>query len=55
MSEDIKKAIKILLTKIDDSVSADEALKYTQAACNLANTDSCILVSDRARKQDEQG
>lgn len=38
MIEDLKKAIATLAKKIDDSTTADDALKYTQAALNLAHT-----------------
>lgn len=32
------KAIEILADKIKDDIQADEALKFTQAALNAANT-----------------
>jgi hypothetical protein len=35
-------AITILAGKIDTDVKADDALKYTQAACNAANTIICL-------------
>ena len=38
MEEKIDRAIEILAGKIVQSVKADEALKYTQAALNLAHT-----------------
>jgi len=38
MEETIEKAILFLASQIKDGVSADDALKYTQAALNLANT-----------------
>lgn len=38
MDEKIVKAIEYLAEQIKEGVSADEALKYTQAALNLANT-----------------
>ena len=40
MKEVIEKAIQFLASKIVEGVSADDALKYTQAALNLANTKS---------------
>lgn len=38
MDSNIETAIKFLAGKITGDVKADEALKYTQAALNLANT-----------------
>lgn len=38
MTEDLKKAIETLARKITDASTPDEALKYTQAALNLAHT-----------------
>lgn len=37
MKSEIEKAIKVLLEKIDSQTTPDEALKYTQAALNLAH------------------
>ena len=37
MSEEIDRAIKILTGKIVQPVPADQALKFTQAALNLAH------------------
>lgn len=36
------KAIEILADKINSDIKADEALKYTQAAQNAANTMRCL-------------
>jgi len=36
--EKLVKAIEVLADKIDGSVKSDDALKYTQAALNAANT-----------------
>lgn len=38
MEEITENAIKLLAKKIDSNVKPDEALKYTQAALNLAHT-----------------
>ena len=38
MSDSIQAAIEVLLNKIRISTTPDEALKFTQAALNLANT-----------------
>lgn len=38
MTDDIKKAIEVLAKKITAASSPDEALKFTQAALNLAHT-----------------
>ena len=37
MENEIKTAIKLLATKIDGAVKSDDALKFTQAALNLAH------------------
>jgi hypothetical protein len=37
MNDDLKKAIDILAKRITESSTPDEALKFTQAALNLAN------------------
>ena len=43
----IEAAIECLAKRIGDDVSADDALKFTQAASNLANTLRCLgLVKD---------
>ena len=36
------KVIEVLSDKIDSNISADGALKYTQAALNAANTIACL-------------
>lgn len=38
MKEVIENAIQVLVQKIDEDKSAEEALKYTQSALNLAHT-----------------
>lgn len=43
MNEKILAAIDFLASKIKDGVTADEALKYTQAAVNLANANICLI------------
>lgn len=37
MKENINKAIEVLAKKVTDDVKADDALKFTQAALNLAH------------------
>lgn len=37
MDDKIKEAIEFLASRIKEGVSADDALKYTQAALNLAH------------------
>ena len=37
MKEESEKAIKVLAEKVTEDVKPDEALKYTQAALNLAH------------------
>lgn len=48
MDEELERAIWILSQKITASVQPDFALKYTQAALNLAHVKT-LLVEDRAR------
>jgi len=43
----IENGIKVLAGKIVSSVSADEALKYTQAALNLAHAAQVIQQAAR--------
>ena len=38
MKKEIETAVELLAKKITDEVTADEALKFTQAALNLAHT-----------------
>lgn len=42
MTDELKTAIKLLAEKITSTSSPDEALKYTQAALNLAHTVATI-------------
>lgn len=46
----IASAIKVLAEKITSSVKADDALKYTQAALNLAHTDQVLTQSELAMR-----
>lgn len=45
--EKIEKAIEFLADKIKNNVSADEALKYTQAALNLANVNKALTPNNQ--------
>jgi hypothetical protein len=47
MRSAIEDAIKLLAEKINASVSPDEALKFTQAALNLAHTDATMEATRR--------
>lgn len=40
--EKLVKAIEALADKITGEIKADDALKYTQAAANAANTIACL-------------
>lgn len=42
MKSEIEKAILYLTSQIKDGVPADKALKYTQAALNLAHTEHVL-------------
>ena len=44
------KAIEVLADKIISGIKADEALKFTQAAANAANTIACLSNVERERK-----
>jgi len=43
MKTEIKNAIKLLAQKITGDVKADEALKFTQAALNLAHVSQLVV------------
>lgn len=51
MNTEIENAINLLAKKIDESVKSDDALKFTQAALNLAHTDQVIKTTERLSKQ----
>ena len=42
MKDEIENSIKVLVNKIANGATADEALKYTQAALNLAHTEQVL-------------
>lgn len=46
MKSEIEKAIQVLLKKITTDTKADDALKFTQAALNLAHIEDAIHVND---------
>lgn len=50
MNNETKKAIKSLTEKITADISADDALKFTQAALNLAHTEATIKASENLKK-----
>ena len=50
MTNEINTAIKLLAQKIDDAVKADDALKFTQAALNLAHTAAVLANTERESK-----
>lgn len=48
MKTEIETAVEVLTKKIDNTVKADEALKFTQAALNLAHTSQVLeLIKDK--------
>ena len=50
MNDKIKNAIDILTDAINKEMKADEALKYTQAALNLAHTAQVIVQTENSSK-----
>ena len=48
MTADINKAIELLAKRITTSVNSSDALKYTQAALNLAHV---LIVLDDIKKR----
>ena len=42
MDEEIDRAIKILAGKVNQAIQPDHALKYTQAALNLAHVKTLL-------------
>ena len=51
MQQEIKDAITFLSKKITGEIKSDDALKYTQAALNLAHTDATIANTDKVYRQ----
>ena len=51
MKAEIEKAIKVLADKVTEDIKPDEALKYTQAALNLAHVSATLANIDK-QKQD---
>lgn len=51
MDEKIDFSIKVLLDKIRPTVKFDEALKFTQAALNLAHVRQIYLVVEAEKKK----
>lgn len=49
MKTEIDKAIKLLSEKIDRNVEANDALKFTQAALNLAHTLAVLKDTDNQK------
>jgi hypothetical protein len=47
MEEKLRKAIEILADEVKVGIKSDDALKITQAACNLANTIRCLGFLDK--------
>lgn len=50
MEETVNKAIEALAKRITDDVKADDALKFTQAALNLAHV---LAVRDNIKRQNQ--
>ena len=48
--EKLAKAIEVLADKIKDDIKADDALKFTQAAANAANTMCAIKNAEQHNK-----
>lgn len=51
METEIKAAIKLLAEKVKGDIKADDALKFTQAALNLAHTAGVVGQESRATKE----
>jgi hypothetical protein len=50
MKAKIEAAIGVLLGRIDGNMTADEALKFTQAALNLSHTAATLDEIERNKK-----
>ena len=50
MNEELERAIKILSGKINAAVQPDQALKFTQAALNLAHVKEILTAEGKYRK-----
>lgn len=55
MNSDIEKAIEILAKRITDASTPDEALKFTQAALNLAHVHATLEGAKHLQKMSPQG
>ena len=51
MKNEIKIAINTLLEEVKKGMKADDALKFTQAACNLSHTLATITGAEHLEKQ----
>jgi hypothetical protein len=49
MNEELEKAIGTLTKLITDQVKSDDALRYTQAALNLAHVASVLLQNNQVK------
>ena len=47
-TDSIEKAVEDLIKRLKEgAVTGNDALKYTQAVCNLANARACIKATDK--------
>ena len=50
MMNDKNKEIEVLIDKAAKSEKSDDALRFSQAACNAANAVMCAVNTEQARK-----
>lgn len=48
---DVSKEVESLIKKADEATKADDALKFSQAACNAANAMACLDTIVRLNKE----
>jgi hypothetical protein len=55
---DVANAVKALIEKAEKANEANDALKFSQAACNVANAKACMmgtLMAEENAKKENQG
>lgn len=46
MKQEIEQVIKVLLKQVEESATADDALKFSQALLNIANAANALAVGE---------
>lgn len=51
---DVSKAVEQLVSRAEQAKTADDALKFSQAACNSANAMAALAAAKRQIKEQEE-